>query len=120
VTDTDETSRPEPTLPWPRECFLCFTDRMLTASGCDSTLRWVRRWRDQRAPHARALEGRLSRQGGFCDCEVFLNGFTVRDDLLVPDGNGDWDWPRERPPCAGVRAGSVQPCGTWAPRRRRW
>jgi hypothetical protein len=120
VTDTDSTSRPDPTLPRPGECFLCFTDRMLTASGCDSTLRWVRRWRDLRATSARALESRLGRHGGFCDCEVLLNGFTRRDDLLGADGPGGLDRPGEQPPCAGVRAGSARPCGIWVPRRGRW
>jgi hypothetical protein len=105
------------TRPRPRECLFCFVDRMLTAFGCDCTLRWVRRWRELRLPRASGLEERLGRRGGFCDCEVFLNGWTVRDDLLVADEDGERDWPSERPECPGVDPRSSQPCTTWVPRR---
>lgn len=108
------------TRPRPQECLFCFVDRMLTAFGCDKTLRWVRRWRELRLPRASGLERRLESRGGFCDCEVFLNGWTVRADLLVPDEHGEGDWPAQRPPCAGVSARSSQPCSTWVPVRRPW
>jgi Protein of unknown function (DUF2695) len=108
------------TRPRPGECLLCFVDRMLQSFGCDVTLRWVRRWRDLRLPRASGLERRLGRSGAFCDCEVFLNGWTVRDDLLVPDDSGDGNWPPERPECAGVGSPSSQPCSTWVPLRRPW
>jgi len=80
ITLSDTLTRPRP-----RECLLCFVDRMLQAFGCDQTLRWARRWRDLRLPRATGLEARLGRSGAFCDCEVFLNGWTVREDLLMPD-----------------------------------
>jgi hypothetical protein len=109
-------------LPVPRdgECVLCFVDRALDALGCDTTLRWATRWRQLRAPGVRGLERRLEARGGFCDCEVFLNGWTVREDLLVPDPNGDGDWPPERPECPGVGPRSSQPCSTWVPLQRGW
>lgn len=109
------------TAPGPDECVLCYVERMLAAFGCDSTLRWARRWRDLRLPRATGLERRLQARGGFCDCEVFLNGWGLRADLLVPDADGEPAWPAERPPCAGVGPRSSQPCGIWQPwRRPRW
>ena len=69
------------TTPEPAECVLCYVQRMLGAFGCDCTLRWARRWRDLRLPGATGLERRLESRGGYCDCEVFLNGWTLRDDL---------------------------------------
>ena len=108
------------TRPAGQECLFCFVDRMLTAFGCDCTLRWARRWRDLRLPRATGLERRLGRRGAFCDCEVFLNGWTAREDLLVPDENGYGNWPTERPECAGVGPRSSQPCSTWVPLRRPW
>ncbi|MCW2509089.1 MAG: uncharacterized protein JWP68_2237 [Modestobacter sp.] len=108
------------TRPRTAECLFCFVDRMLNAFGCDQTLRWVRRWRELRLPRATGLERRLGRSGAFCDCEVFLNGWTVREDLLVPDSQGEQDWPPERPACPGVGPRSSQPCSTWEPLRRPW
>ena len=109
------------TRPRAAECLFCFVDRMLDEFGCDGTLRWVRRWRDLRLPRATGLERRLGRSGAFCDCELFLNGWTVRDDLLVRDEDGEADWPPQRPACPGVGPRSSQPCATWEPRRRgRW
>jgi hypothetical protein len=110
----------ELTTPGEGECVFCFIDRMLDAFGCDTTLRWARRWRDLRLPRATGLEARLGRRGGFCDCEVFLNGWTVRPELLVPDEHGELDWPADRPPCPGVGPRSAQPCSTWLPLRRPW
>ena len=108
------------TRPHPRECLFCFVDRMLVAFGCDCTLRWARRWRDQRLPRATGLERRLGRSGAFCDCEVFLNGWTVRADLCVLDEDGYDDRPPERPACAGVGSRSSQPCATLVPQERGW
>jgi hypothetical protein len=56
--------------------------------------------------------------GGFCDCEIFLNGY----ELLLPLAPGDLDeddaeaeWARAdpMPTCPGVRAGSTSPCPLW-------
>jgi hypothetical protein len=56
---------------------------------------------------------------GFCDCEIFLDGWTPCDELCIPDEDGELDRPPTPPACAGS-AGS-QPCGNWVPRRRdRW
>jgi hypothetical protein len=67
------------------------------------------------------LPSLASARGGFCDCEVFLNGWGLRADLLVPDPDGEPAWPAEWPPCAGVGPRSSQPCAIWVPwRRPRW
>jgi hypothetical protein len=55
------------------ECLLCYVYRML-AFGCTGH-RWTRHYRDLRAPRATALERRLREKGGFCDCEIFVNGY---------------------------------------------
>ena len=62
----------------PAECLLCYVHRMLEL-GCTG-LRWAQRYRDLRAPRATALERRLGQRGGFCDCEIFLNGYTLAHD----------------------------------------
>ena len=109
------------TAPGSAECVLCYVERVLAAFGCDGTLRWARRWRDLRLPRATGLERRLESRGGFCDCEVFMNGWTLRDDLQVRDEDGHLGRPAERPACAGVGPRSSQPCGIWQPwRRSRW
>ncbi len=108
-----------PTTPLPLECLLCYVWRMLGAFGCNATLRWALRWRDARAPRATGLEHRLARRGGFCDCEIFLNGWSLRSSL---DPSGDEDGGRSRRtglPCGGVRRGSSQPCALWVGRRPR-
>lgn len=102
------------------ECVLCYVDRMLDAFGCDNTLRWAGLWRDLRRPRATGLERRLRAHGGFCDCEIFLNGWTLRDHLWVVDEeDGEPIWPAERPPCAGIGPTSSRPCANWRPWRRR-
>jgi hypothetical protein len=93
---------------------------MLQAFGCDTRLRWARRWRDARLPRATGLERRLEARGGFCDCEIFWNGWTLRPDLQVVDVAGDLDWPETLPACAGVDRRSSQPCRLWEPWRRPW
>jgi hypothetical protein len=59
--------------------------------------------------------------GGFCDCEIFLNGISMVDRLQVTDTQtGEPDgWPDELPPCEGVRRASTRWCGVWE-RVRRW
>jgi hypothetical protein len=73
------------TAPLPVECLLCYVRRMLDGFGCNATVRWARRWRDLRAPRATALEHRLARDGGFCDCEIFLNGWVLARRLRQDD-----------------------------------
>jgi Protein of unknown function (DUF2695) len=112
---------PLPAVPGDDECVLCYVDRMLDSHGCDHTLRWARRWRELRAPAGRGLERRLEARGGFCDCEVFLNGWSLREDLQLRDEDGELVWPSPRPPCSGVGRRSTQPCANWEPwRRPRW
>ena len=60
-----------------QECLFCYVARMLGEHGCDTTLRFARSYRDQRAPRATAIERRMGQLGGFCDCEIFLNGMTL-------------------------------------------
>jgi hypothetical protein len=107
------------TAPHEGECLLCFVARMLDAFGCDTSLRWAPRYRDVRAPRAVALERRLDNVGGFCDCEIFLNGYTLVRELLVRDVHTDeLEPPAELPDCAGVRRTSTRPCANWERRSR--
>ncbi|MGY1711457.1 DUF2695 domain-containing protein [Geodermatophilus sp. SYSU D00758] len=106
------------TEPRDAECVLCFADRMLDAFGCDGTLRRAGRWRDLRRPRATGLERRPASRGGHCDCEVFLDGWTHRDDLQVPGEDGEPDRPEVRPPCAGAGPRSAEPCANRVPLRR--
>ena len=109
----DELTRPDE-----GECILCFTRAMLERFGCDGTLRWVRRWRDALRPRATALERRMGSRGGYCDCEVFYNGWELLPTLMVRDEEGNLDWPPAMPACAGIGPRSSQPCALWVPQRR--
>ena len=100
------------------ECLFCFVDRMLGEFGCDGTLRWVRRWRGLVRPRAAGLERRMGTRGGFCDCEIFWNGWDLRSELQVPGEDGELEWPDVLPRCAGIGRRSTQPCAHWEPRRR--
>lgn len=103
------------------ECLLCYLHRTLEELGCDTTLRWARRYRDLVAPRATALEGRLASAGGFCDCEVFLNGWQLAREHCVRDVHTDeLSAPDRLPGCEGARRGSTQPCRLWVRQRRRW
>ncbi|HEY3530687.1 MAG TPA: DUF2695 domain-containing protein [Nocardioides sp.] len=46
-----------------RECLFCDVARMVDEHGCDTTLRFVRNYRDQRAPKPTALERRMGAMG---------------------------------------------------------
>ena len=112
--------------PRPGECLLCYVHRMLLDYNCNGQLRFALHYRDQRAPRATALPRRLGQSGGYCDCEIFLNGYDLRPEHQVPidEAEDDWDepdltWPDPLPACAQVRTGSTQPCGLWW-RRGRW
>jgi len=107
------------------ECLLCYVYRMLE-HGCRG-LRWASRYRDQRAPRATALERRLGQVGGFCDCEIFVNGYDLRRQYLGEPGgyaviNGvlcrERPYPNPMPSCLGVGRGSTRPCGLWTRRPR--
>jgi hypothetical protein len=118
----------ELTTPRVGECLLCFVRRQLDEFGCDCTLRFARRYRDAVAPRATALEHRLGQKGGFCDCEIFLNGYTLADKWWTPEREIQRDGfvelvkrepPETLPPCAQVRRASTRPCALWV-RLRRW
>lgn len=109
------------------ECLLCYVYRMLEF-GC-SGLVWARRYRDLRAPRATALEQRLGRRGGFCDCEIFLNGYQLAaEHWVVPSPaerppfleEGEACYPDPMPVCLGARRGSTQGCRLWVPIYRGW
>src|SRR4051794_31264767 len=100
--------------PAEHECLACYVARMITAHGCDTSLRWAQRFRDLRSPAATGPERRLGSVGGFCDCEIFLNGYTLVRELLVRDLRTDeLEAPAEPPVCAGVRRSSTRPCANW-------
>lgn len=107
------------TTPRDGECLLCYVNRMLERHGCTG-LRWATRYRDLRAPRATALEQRLGRKGGYCDCEVFLNGYELRAAHWVTGKDGEPTYPDPMPRCHGVRRGSTQPCGLWVAQWRPW
>jgi hypothetical protein len=73
------------TAPEEGECLFCYVFRMLTVHGCNNRLRWAARWRDLRAPRATALERRLGSRGGYCDCEIFMNGWTASPAITTWD-----------------------------------
>lgn len=109
----------EITQPKPGECLHCYVFRMLEF-GCTG-LRWATRYRDLKAPRATALHGRLMSKGAGCDCEIFMNGWSLRREYQVYDPEAEeYEYPEELPDCKGVRAGSVQPCGLWVVQDRRW
>ena len=106
------------TAPHWRECVLCYVNRMIVQFGCDSTMRWAKHWRDERAPRATALERRLGLRGAFCDCEIFSNGYDVTVETVRDTETGEECWPDDVAGCRGVRPGSSRPCPLWTPRPR--
>lgn len=102
------------TAPGKGECLFCYVHRMLSSYGCDNRLRWAKRWRDLRAPTATALERKLGSRGGYCDCEIFMNGWTASPSITRTDPETDDEiWPDPMPSCRGVRLKSTQPCVLW-------
>lgn len=102
----------ELTRPREDECLCCYVARLLVEFPCDGSVRHALHYRDVVAPRATGLAASLGRMGGYCDCEIFLNGYQLR--------GADVDAAFEAvPPCSGVRRGSVQPCDNWV-RIRRW
>jgi hypothetical protein len=120
---TSTTGSPELTAPHPGECLPCFIARMVGLHGCDNSLRWARRWRDLQLPRASGLERRLRARGGYCDCEVLLNGWMLGTELeaLDDEDEPELDEPGDPPPCPGVPSRSDQPCDQWVDvGRGRW
>jgi hypothetical protein len=106
------------TEPQAGECLACYVLRMLNDFGCDTTLRFARNYRDRVARRATGLERRLGNMGGFCDCEIFLNGIQLAPQLRTYDADGEEVVGEHRPACVGVRRGSTQPCDLWVRQRR--
>ncbi len=106
------------TQPRSGECLACYVLRMLDDFGCDTTLRFARNYRDQMARRATSLERRLGNMGGFCDCEIFLNGIQLAPRLRTYNADGEEVVGEHRPACVEVRRGSTQPCDLWVRRRR--
>jgi hypothetical protein len=96
----------ELTQPREDECLCCYVARLLVEVPCDGSVRHALHYRDVLAPLATDLATRLGRMGGYCDCEVLMNGYQLRG--ADEDAASD-----VMPPCNGVRRGSVQPCGNW-------
>jgi hypothetical protein len=47
-------------------------------------------------------------RGAGCDCEIFMNGWSLRRMYQVWDPETEeYDYPEELPACKGVRAGSI-------------
>ena len=108
------------TTPNPGERVFCYVHRMLSSHGRDGALRWAARWRDLRAPRATALECNLGAHGGYCDCEIFMNGWTASPTITTWDFDADEEvWPNPMPMCRGASPRSAQPCSLWAPMSRR-
>ncbi len=106
----------ELTDPHEGECVFCYVYRMLEFGCLPDRFTWARRWRDLRAPRATGLERRLEARGGFCDCEIFINGWRPRD--LPFDEHGEPVYPAVMPRCRRGRRGSTQPCSLWVPTPR--
>jgi hypothetical protein len=94
------------TEPREAECLCCYAAQLLGEFPCDTRLRHALHYRDIVAPLATGLAARLGRIGGYCDCELFLNGYQLRGS----DADSGSDL---LPDCKGVRRGSVQTCGVW-------
>jgi hypothetical protein len=96
------------------ECLYCYVARMVDAHGCDNTLRFARRYRDQRAPQATQLEKRLGELGGYCDCEIFANVVALARSFRIRDEEtGYSEEPEKLPTCRGVLLGSTRSCEVW-------
>ncbi|WP_209373495.1 DUF2695 domain-containing protein [Brevibacterium renqingii] len=129
--------------PRPGECLVCYVFRQLGEFGCNGTHRFAEGYRDRTAPRATALLERLGSMGACCcDCEMFLNAFTLahkpwitsmpfgeligtrfdRDEAVDLRGAFGIDEPPSSTVylcCRLVRRGSTQPCGNWSRIRRR-
>ena len=60
----------------------------------------------------------MGRMGGFCDCEIFLNGVQLHPASRVRVDDEAEPARSRRPVCAGVRKGSTQGCAHWVRQRR--
>jgi hypothetical protein len=98
------------TMPGLGECLACYVMRMLDY-GCHG-LGWAKRYRDQAAPLATAIERNLEAMGAYCDCEIFGNAYEPNAREFALDEHGDVV-EQPMPACRRVRSGSVQPCGLW-------
>jgi Protein of unknown function (DUF2695) len=75
--------------------------------GCTG-LRWATRYRDLKAPRATALHGRLMSKGAGCDCEIFMNGWSLRREYQVYDPEAEeYEYPEELPDCGPAPSSPV-------------
>jgi hypothetical protein len=108
----------ELTQPRDNECLCFYVARQVDEFSCDGSLRHALHYRDVRAPRFTGLAGRLGRMGGYCDCEILMNGYELRN--AVEEGeDGEIRDVEVVPACAGARSGTVEPCENWV-RIRRW
>lgn len=94
------------TKPREAECLCCYVVRQLDEFGCDNHLRHALHYRDVVAPRAKSLAKSLGQIGGYCDCEIFMNGYRLKGAELE-------DASAALPPCKGAHSGSLQPCANW-------
>lgn len=60
--------------PGPDECLRCYVDRMVGTHGCDTSLRFTKKWlADSAVKNPRKLLRWFESNGGYCDCEVLMN-----------------------------------------------
>ncbi|HEX6235477.1 MAG TPA: DUF2695 domain-containing protein [Jiangellaceae bacterium] len=60
--------------PSPGECLRCYIQRLVTSHGCDTSLRFTRRWlSDSSFANPERLLRWFESSGGYCDCEVLMN-----------------------------------------------
>jgi len=58
----------------------------LKRTGCDNTLRLVKRWLKEQGLPFEPVEAWLNENGGYCDCEVVLNAEEAWQEAR-PDGS---------------------------------
>lgn len=84
VTPSERTASDAPE-PDPEECLRCYVDRMVAAHGCDTSLRFAKKWLAGSAvANPRKVLRWFESNGGCCDCEVLMN--------VLPD-----HWPLDSP-----------------------
>ena len=56
------------------ECLRCYVDRMVSSRGCDTSVRFTRRWLERSSyTNPERLLRWFESSGGYCDCEVLMN-----------------------------------------------
>jgi hypothetical protein len=69
------------------ECLRCYVDRMVASHGCDTSLRFTRRWLTGSSfTNPTRLLRWFESSGGYCDCEVLMNVLTEHWPKSQADG----------------------------------